>query len=1012
MKIIENNPYRQLGVYANSPIKERIANHNRLQAFLKVGRQVDFPLDLPHYLPSIHRTTETIAQADASLALPKEQLKYAQFWFIKATPLDDIAFNHLQAGNMNAAIDIWKKKDCVSSLQNRIVCALIEKNYETAIICAEQFYVQYLPDFVAMMLGNSNDGTKQSLAFDFIDIICEEVGANIILPCITNESWKEHVAAVQIKPIIANIEAAIEVAKSSRGKGSLARYQAGIKLKNDTKASLQQLSTFLPTTDLQYQMIADKLGLEILQCGIDYYNDSNDIDAAYKAMELQKYALSIVVGKMAKDRCEENVRILEDTISQLPPREILDSHEAIQFALMIFAIQPKIIKSSIQLIKDCAPHIVSIKEELGKNHQYYLNISTTIVNNALGNVISEVNEAQKKDFEILKSTLISAWRTQLYMDMFDLEAAYKAGRFKECRAALHDIIKNCKGFENSQNSYRYQYGCGWCNNLDVSDVDLRTDDEFFVSCRVLASYKAYLQRFPSGKHISEVSSKIIELSYKSCKTLADYQKFLKDYPNSVYQSKVLVAIDKLLREEEERKKRIARQEKAISTCLTLNDVFSLYVKEKSEGIDIDKCSNKALELAKTEKDFQNVFSTFGLRSSGGKKAKAKIEEFERIRKEKAKSRAKKLKWSLWIGIPILIIISLYLIWDIRGIANACIIIAFISGFVAFGSMKSEDGCALFFISATIAAIFGFSGYGLYKIADNVDNKNKSKKLYEQIINNPTEKTCSDYVRKFKYVNAKRTDKVRDIWLNLLINESQSFDYESYKGTDLSYGNLSGTMNPIQKIQEFIDQNSNTNYQDKAQLFMKSICDSLYNIADQKSTILGWKQYQRIVPTDYFRDSDEKLEEIENRTWNTEPQAWQQATLENSISAYEKYKSLYPNGSHIGICEKKLIDLEVSHIYAGEHGTLPSMNRTGYGSGSTSYITVTNSTSYTLTIWYSGNDSKKLVIRAGGTKSVRLKNGQYRVAASVSASNVRNYAGSENLLGGSYSVDYYISTYRY
>ena len=187
---------------------------------------------------------------------------------------------------------------------------------------------------------------------------------------------------------------------------------------------------------------------------------------------------------------------------------------------------------------------------------------------------------------------------------------------------------------------------------------------------------------------------------------------------------------------------------------------------------------------------------------------------------------------------------------------------------------------------------------------------------------------------------------------------------------------------------------------------------MYDVADRKSTVLGWKQYQSVVPTDYFKDSDEKIEEIETKAWKTESKAWKQAISENSISAYEKYKLLYPNGAHISICEKKLIDLEVSRIYAGEHGTLPAMDRTGYGGGSTSYITVTNSTSYTLTIWYSGNDSKKLVIKAGGTKSVRLKNGQYRVAASVSASNVSNYAGSENLLGGSYSVDYYIMTYRY
>ena len=156
----------------------------------------------------------------------------------------------------------------------------------------------------------------------------------------------------------------------------------------------------------------------------------------------------------------------------------------------------------------------------------------------------------------------------------------------------------------------------------------------------------------------------------------------------------------------------------------------------------------------------------------------------------------------------------------------------------------------------------------------------------------------------------------------------------------------------------------------------------------------------------------KIETIENLAWNTEPKAWKQATSENSLSAYKKYKSLYPNGAHIGTCEKRIIDMEVAIIYAGDHGTLPEMDRTGYGGGSTSSITVTNSTSYVLTLLYSGVDSKRLVLSPGKTSTIRLKNGSYRVAASVSASNVRNYAGSEQLQGGNYSVDYYISTSRF
>lgn len=404
MKIIENNPYRQLGVYTNSPIRARVANYNKLQAFLKVGKQVDFPLDLNHYLPPIHRTSETIAQADAGLTLPKEQLKYAQFWFIKATPLDDIAFNHLQAGNMDAAIDIWKKRDCVPSLQNRIVCALLEKDYETALNCAEQFYTQYVPDFVAMILENGNGGTNLTLAFDFIDILCEEVGANIILPYITNDSWKEHVSTTQVKPLIASIEAAIEVAKSSRGKGSSARYQAGIKLMNDTKVYLSQLNKLLSTADLQYQMIADKLSQEILQCGIDYFNGTEEDNAPQKAGTLQNYALSIAVGKLVKDRCKENVDILNNIseeyivrkeLAQLTNyiKELRNEHSTQSHIFL--GLFGRNISDIQQIVNKAIPLLDTMSTKLGNANNLYINISSAVASAAINALVEVVNLWQK-----------------------------------------------------------------------------------------------------------------------------------------------------------------------------------------------------------------------------------------------------------------------------------------------------------------------------------------------------------------------------------------------------------------------------------------------------------------------------------------------------------------------------------------------------------------------------------------------------------------------------------------
>lgn len=272
MNILQNNPYRILGVYSNSPTKERLANHNRMKAFLKVGRPVSFPLDLPQYLSAINRTEATVADADAKLTLPKDQILYSQFWFVKMIPLDDVAFNHLFSGEINKAEEIWKKRECASSLQNLIVSSLIRKDYAYAISCAETLYgnTQYIGQFISAVIGTSGNLNTADLACSFIDILCEEIGAGKLLSFVTDTSWKKHIGDETVKPLIDSISDAIDVAKKSKGKGFKARLTAGEKLRKDTRNAILQLKKFLSSTDLQYQMIADKLGLEILQCGIDF----------------------------------------------------------------------------------------------------------------------------------------------------------------------------------------------------------------------------------------------------------------------------------------------------------------------------------------------------------------------------------------------------------------------------------------------------------------------------------------------------------------------------------------------------------------------------------------------------------------------------------------------------------------------------------------------------------------------------------------------------------------------
>ena len=138
--IISQNPYRILGVLSNSPLRERVGNQNRLAAFAKVGKEVSFPNDFATILiEKPVRTPDSIAAANTAINLDKDQLKYALFWFICGSSIDDIALKHLQAGNREKAEEIFQKKETYSSLINSGVLAFIDGNVTTQHILQNYF---------------------------------------------------------------------------------------------------------------------------------------------------------------------------------------------------------------------------------------------------------------------------------------------------------------------------------------------------------------------------------------------------------------------------------------------------------------------------------------------------------------------------------------------------------------------------------------------------------------------------------------------------------------------------------------------------------------------------------------------------------------------------------------------------------------------------------------------------------------------------------------------------------
>lgn len=452
MNILQNNPYRLLGIYANSSARDQLASIHKLDAFLKVGKQIAMPLELSELLPTEDKTVDSIKDAAAKLALPQSKLHYAQLWFLKIDQFDEIAFKHLLDGDIAKALEIWGKHDSVSSLQNRIVCHLVQNSLSDAIHCAEKLYgnTGYISQFVSSVVGEGIGVATDNLGLDFIDAVSEYVELGELLSTISLPTWQQHVKQKLIAPLVSSIQDAIAKSKQSRGKGAEVRLAAGNTLMQQAKLLLTKLQGLLPKTDMQYQSIVDRLANEVLQCGIDYFNNSEDDDAPQKAMVLQKYALSIAVGPMAKDRCKENVEILEGFGPEYKVRKQIeriakrlnDFKDESTSPFKAFTGNKNSYIQIEQFVNSCRSDLIAIRDVLGGSANLYINLSSAVASAAINAIVENINAAQQM---ASISSVGSSERTSLKDDVTKAKSVMRS-------ISSLDMSVQCRNYFNKNNA--------------------------------------------------------------------------------------------------------------------------------------------------------------------------------------------------------------------------------------------------------------------------------------------------------------------------------------------------------------------------------------------------------------------------------------------------------------------------------------------------------------------------------------------------------------------------------
>jgi len=355
MNLITNNPYRTLGLLAGANVREVNRQASRLKKIIATEQEPptdDFSFPA---LGNLTRSTESIEEAISKLNLDSDKMNAALFWFWNGNPItDEVAFDALKEGNVEEAFQIWDKlivntkedggrfwrpvtDKNASAFHNHFVLEILRANgNKVSAITANLYFLEseFSQKFISTIADSTHRTNAKELQTNFLTDILQETEQGKInltlskfvsilnsISFIAKDDFLKNIS----RKYVNNVSAQIETAKKKRIANNANAAKAGEELYAQTKNDLEQLKSIFGVQDFAYSSISDKVANEILQCSIDFFNHSQDINANNDyhnvAIKLAKLAEGIAVGRLAKERVKDNINTLEE----MKDREILQA---------------------------------------------------------------------------------------------------------------------------------------------------------------------------------------------------------------------------------------------------------------------------------------------------------------------------------------------------------------------------------------------------------------------------------------------------------------------------------------------------------------------------------------------------------------------------------------------------------------------------------------------------------------------------------------------------------------
>ena len=341
MLYLSKKPFRVIGISSSSGQKIIQKNLSKLKAFSKIGKSKEFDYDLSFLnLAPIDRSFDIISKIESRILLDENKIKYSLFWFQDITSFDSIALANLIKGDSDKALEIWAKtmksgevnSKNFSAFNNTSTLLLLLqlessktdqfKNDSVSISKLKQaleqkvkliksdFFVDYCKS-----VGVKSDINSATIQTFFAEKILEILNQNFTNKELANvvkgldESFSELINSSLIKKPVSNIKEQVKAAvlelKDNVGEGVF----IGRSLIKNTVSDLRYLKETLGVDHYHYESLADSLSNQILECGINCFNEIGD-DQAY--LSSYKYALSIAPNEKTKSRAKDTIKHCEE----------------------------------------------------------------------------------------------------------------------------------------------------------------------------------------------------------------------------------------------------------------------------------------------------------------------------------------------------------------------------------------------------------------------------------------------------------------------------------------------------------------------------------------------------------------------------------------------------------------------------------------------------------------------------------------------------------------------------